>query len=342
MNSEDILVSVIVPVFNTVSWMLDECINSILSQTHKIIEIILVDDGSDKECAKYLDAIASEYKAKNNIQVWHKANEGVSAARNYGLKRSSGRYICFVDADDLIHFQYIELLLEACVQFNCMISACSIKEIHSIKDFNLNFLISEKPSWVDGDCICLSNINTSYAVNKLYDRDLALNVLFDENISYYEDCLFSCQALQKSGSCAYVQSILYFYRINGLSLTSFLTADKYYQGILALDKTLKLSFISKCDIGYYGRLMSREKCRVKYMVALINENGKNNRELLKKNIKKFNTNVSLVPRNNADRLIKISLLAMKLPFPIVCIYLKLLFKAKKVKHFEKNRLWVKG
>lgn len=101
------LVSVIVPVYNCEPY-LDRCIKSIISQSFKDIEIIMVDDGSTDEsllkCKKYA-------KRDDRLIVLHQENQGVSSARNKGIEQSSGRYICFVDGDDSIDEGYIEELV---------------------------------------------------------------------------------------------------------------------------------------------------------------------------------------------------------------------------------------
>lgn len=91
--------SFIIPVYNTEVDLIKRCIDSILSSRYADIEIIIIDDGSDCDCAKYLDNIA---RLHTICTVYHTRNQGVSAARNYGVKVSSGDYIVFVDADDVI------------------------------------------------------------------------------------------------------------------------------------------------------------------------------------------------------------------------------------------------
>ena len=100
----NILISVIVPIYN-VKDFLKKCIDSIISQTFKNIEIILVDDGSSDGSCELCD----QYKKNDNrIIVIHKENEGVSKARTVGFNASSGQYIAFIDADDLITNNYLE------------------------------------------------------------------------------------------------------------------------------------------------------------------------------------------------------------------------------------------
>ena len=102
------LISVVVPIFNVQDY-LRECIDSILGQTYKNIEIILVDDGSNDDCPQICD----EYKLKDErISVIHKENGGLSDARNKGLEFSTGEYICFIDSDDYIDCKFIEKLFK--------------------------------------------------------------------------------------------------------------------------------------------------------------------------------------------------------------------------------------
>ena len=130
------LVSVIVPVYNVEEY-LENCLNSIINQTYKNIEIILVDDGSTDNCG----GICDEYSKKDNrIKVIHKKNEGLSSARNAGLDNFKGDFVIFIDSDDEIHPQYIEILLYFSNKYNADIvqNGFGINEIdlHKIDDFD--------------------------------------------------------------------------------------------------------------------------------------------------------------------------------------------------------------
>ena len=101
------LISVIIPIYKVEDY-LDECIQSVIHQTYKNIEIILVDDGSPDKCPQMCDDYA---KLDNRIIVIHKTNGGLSDARNAGLKQASGNFVCFVDSDDFIDVRMCEKLL---------------------------------------------------------------------------------------------------------------------------------------------------------------------------------------------------------------------------------------
>lgn len=113
------LVSVIVPVYN-VKQYLEECFTSICNQTYQHLEIILVDDGSTDGSGDLCDELV---KRDLRSRVLHKPNGGLSDARNYGLRFASGDWVSFVDSDDYISPAFIEVLLNACLETGCQISA---------------------------------------------------------------------------------------------------------------------------------------------------------------------------------------------------------------------------
>lgn len=112
---ENELVSIIVPIYK-VEKFLEECITSLINQTYKNIEILLVDDGSPDKCGSICDNYA---KKDNRIRVFHIENSGVSVARNKGLEESIGNWIIFVDGDDYVENTMVENLYNAAIKNNC-------------------------------------------------------------------------------------------------------------------------------------------------------------------------------------------------------------------------------
>lgn len=117
----DQVISVIVPIYNVEKY-LNRCIESIVNQTYKNLEIILVDDGSPDKCPEICDEWA---KKDNRIKVIHKKNGGISTARNSGLDASTGAFIGFVDGDDIVDPQFYETLVNEAENNDADISACS-------------------------------------------------------------------------------------------------------------------------------------------------------------------------------------------------------------------------
>lgn len=118
----DPMISVIVPIYNVEKY-LARCVDSIVNQTYKNLEIILVDDGSPDRCPQVCDDYAEK---DSRIKVVHKKNGGLSDARNAGMAVATGEYISFIDSDDWIETSMFELLLNNIFQYDCEISCGGI------------------------------------------------------------------------------------------------------------------------------------------------------------------------------------------------------------------------
>lgn len=119
----DDLVSIIVPIYNTGA-LLTNCVNSIINQDYSNLEIILVDDGStDEQTIELCDALARD---NSNISSYHKANGGSASARNYGISKANGKYIGFVDSDDIIDLTMYSTLYNAIQKDDVKVSICGI------------------------------------------------------------------------------------------------------------------------------------------------------------------------------------------------------------------------
>ena len=152
-------ISVIVPVYKVEKY-LKECIDSILAQTYSDFELILIDDGSPDCCGEICDVYA---KRDKRIKVIHQENMGVSAARNVGLDISEGKFITFIDSDDLVSIYYIEELYQSLILEEADISVCNYKKFKKNNTFDCNNPIQKH------DTVCLNNIE---AVLSLYDNNL--------------------------------------------------------------------------------------------------------------------------------------------------------------------------
>lgn len=165
-------ISVIVPVYKVEAY-LDRCVESILAQTYRDFEIVLVDDGSPDRCGEICDAYGVKYSF---VHVIHQKNGGLSAARNAGIDwafaHSDSRYLAFVDSDDWVHQEYLNTLYHALWENGCKISACGIFRTSGEKI----------PANQDLSSFCLSSDGyycgqfheglTAVAWNKLYDKQL--------------------------------------------------------------------------------------------------------------------------------------------------------------------------
>lgn len=189
-NDKKSLVSVIVPIYKVEDY-LDECVKSIVGQTYKNIEIILVDDGSPDSCPQKCDEWA---KKDQRIRVVHKANGGLSSARNAGLDVAKGEYISFVDSDDFITPDYVEVMYHRICKDNSVgiVSGMVYQYINGeISHFNEAwFLEKEKITSFENFSISCIYQTVSHSVwNKLFRKSLITGVRFREGKTN-EDTLF--------------------------------------------------------------------------------------------------------------------------------------------------------
>ena len=117
------LISVVVPVFRVEKY-LERCVRSILSQTWRDIEVILVDDGSDDRCPLICDGFAG---SDSRVRVIHKPNGGLSSARNAGIDAAAGEYLMFIDSDDYIEPEMAEKLYDALIESGADMSLCGYR-----------------------------------------------------------------------------------------------------------------------------------------------------------------------------------------------------------------------
>ena len=127
----DSLISVIVPIYNVEKY-LQKCVDSIINQTYKNLEIILVDDGSPDNCPKMCDDYAEK---DSRIKVVHKENGGLSDARNVGMEVATGEYVSFIDSDDYISLDFYETLLETIVDNDSDVVECGVVKFYENEKF---------------------------------------------------------------------------------------------------------------------------------------------------------------------------------------------------------------
>lgn len=208
------LISIIVPIYNVEKY-LEECLNSIVSQTYVNLEIILVDDGSTDSCGLICDEWARKDK---RIKVIHKDNGGLSSARNAGIEISAGEFITFIDSDDIVHKDMIKELYNCfVVNHNTQIAGCGYCEIKSNEDIPINLNKSDTVYLSGTQAIELMlNPKENFNVvvwNKLYRTVLFKSVRYPEGYNH-EDMFVMPRLLNESRIVAYTPSQYYFHRYN--------------------------------------------------------------------------------------------------------------------------------
>lgn len=206
------LVSIIVPVYNVEKY-LKRCIDSILSQTYHNLEIILVDDGS----TDYSGAICDRYAEQDyRIRVIHKKNGGLSDARNSGLDIAKGDYIAFIDSDDWISDDYVNVLVKALEYGKTQISACSYRKVSGLTKYNEVTGISssgELEIWTILEAyqhLFLNKKIDCSAWAKLYKHTLFRDIRFPVG-KLYEDQFTTYKLFHSSQGVTYIDQEMYFY-----------------------------------------------------------------------------------------------------------------------------------
>lgn len=218
------LISIIVPVYNMENY-LEKSVFSIINQTYKNIEILLIDDGSSDNSGSICDTL--EKSNKKLIKTYHKKNGGLADARNYGLKKANGRYVCFVDSDDLINKTMIEKLYEMIIENNAQVSACNFKYIYddnyNIKICNSKEIIKKKIILGRNDSLkIMVNLNEKFApnvCNKMFDKSLFTDDCFFPTGRLYEDMIVTTKVLSKIDKAVYIDCDLYYYLQRKNSIT---------------------------------------------------------------------------------------------------------------------------
>lgn len=246
MMMKDSLISVIVPVYNAEEF-LEQCLESIVTQTYKDIEILLIDDGSTDHSRE----ICKSYKEKDcRIKYYQKKNEGSSAARNFGLKLCSGNYVAFIDADDFITENFLESLFDNMKKHNAAISACNFKEIRKQGESISCRLDSQMIVYDEQLNFCQYAPAFIYVWGKLFQKDLLEGIFFDEKISVGEDSLFSVYAAKKSGRIYFDSNSFYMYRIRQNSVSHQKDISKQKTGLMAWELISLLQ--PKGSIAYWS------------------------------------------------------------------------------------------
>ena len=204
------LISIIVPIYKVETYI-KKCVDSILNQAYKNLEVILVDDGSPDNCGDICD----EYSLiDNRVKTIHKKNGGLSSARNAGLDVASGDYIGFVDSDDWIESDMYESLYKTLTERKADISVCgryivedgritTISDTEEVQVFTKQEALSQ---------LVLDEYNgiKNFAWDKLYKKELFENIRYPEG-KYYEDIFTTYKLFSLSNMIAEIKSPKYYY-----------------------------------------------------------------------------------------------------------------------------------
>ena len=236
------LVSVIVPVYGTEKY-LPACIESICNQSYKNLQIILVDDQSPDKCPEICDDYAQK---DERIIVIHQQNKGVSGARNTGIKNAAGKFIMFVDSDDELYPNAVEILLQDALNYNADIASASTSLVTI--DGNISCEYNDNQIYIyEGIEMIKQSLNYGRTIrslhSKLFTKNIIKDMIFIEGHNINEDgyFMFQCYAKQPKNVQHNISLYKYFYRENSASRDKF--SEKYFDMLYFCD--LKMQYISR-------------------------------------------------------------------------------------------------
>lgn len=233
------LISIIIPVYNCEKY-LHRCLDSILKQNYRNIEVLLVDDGSTDSSLN----ICKEYENKDNrFKAFHKKNGGPSSARNYGLDRCNGDYIVFVDSDDYLSNNYLQKLYDAMIENNAEVVFCGYDTEYSNKEVKSGYVFSVGEYDYKNNCydgIYMPFVVWSMMINASCINNKRKKLRFEEDITYLEDYLFNMNLLLISKKNIGINDVLYHRVEHCGSLTdikySKQSFEKYFSLVYAFEK----------------------------------------------------------------------------------------------------------
>lgn len=317
------LISIIVPVYNTEKY-LKKCLDSIVEQSYDNLEIILIDDGSNDNSKK----ICLEYAKKDNRIIYiEKENGGAATARNLGISKANGKYIGFVDSDDIIYKDMYLTLYNNLVKYNADLSICEISRFsdnvkftneNNIKIYNkietLKILLEDKKIG-------------SYSVNKLCKLDLIKNVVYPIG-KLQEDVGTVYKFIENADKIVYSNSKLYGYYAREDSVTKSINKKFIYDYFEMIEK--RFNDLKKYDLvnylilnkvnvilgSYIDLANNKELLKDKEFKQFMCNKYNELRKINKKNIRKINT-------KKHNILIFILLLNKNVFFKLINLYLRI-------------------
>ena len=276
-------ISVIVPIYNVEKYI-DRCIKSIVNQTYKNLEIILINDGSLDKSGQICDTWESK---DNRIKVIHQMNSGVSVARNTGLENATGEYVTFVDSDDYIEPKYCEILKCRLEENNVDIIYCNV--------FNKKHVDTNKITrWSTREYDPVFKMPHCFVWGALYKSKILQEIRFDNDLFVAEDSYFFVQAVKRSRYIAHVDTALYHYVYY---------SDSAFHGNFNPKKFTELESWSRICLLFEDDKQIQERCkaafamRCKIMVIRFASDPNFSKKYKIKSIKEYRRNASYLMKH---------------------------------------------
>ena len=337
------VVSIIVP-FRNAKKYIKRCIENILNQTYKKIEIILIDDGSDDD----YEEIINKFK-DTRIKLIKQEKHGVSYARNIGIKNATGKYIAFMDVDDELEINYIEKFVTTIEENKVDIVLCNYKEIYGNKYSKKIFLPWQNEKIYKNTIInnlipqMISSEGNEQTIRGLVWRTfttkdfiLKNNISFIENINIAEDLLFTIQLYNRAESIYIIKDCLYKYNKNNNSTVNKYIKNNIYNQIYFHTKFVEI--LKKEDL-YNKNLKRYNNNKMKMYTSAIsnvarNDDFKQERKeikIIREELKKEQFTLKDLNCNIGEKITYILLKINILEFLLILYKIKEFFRRKKLR-----------
>lgn len=289
-------VSIIVPAYNTEKYI-DKCLESLINQTYKNIEIIVVNDGSTDNTKEIVENFAH---SDDRINLFNIENGGVSNARNFAIRNSTGEFVVFVDSDDYISSKYVEILLSCAIKNNLDLVCCNFKRVSENKIQKRYKIKKVKPKIYDKieyfkEVFTGNSLTFALTTSKLYKKELMNE--FIGNIVHGEDIIYNYYYMQKINTAGYINLKLYTYvtRKNSAVNSKFSKrrfnlmyklieiAKELHENKPELEKYIRTWLYFSCLESFY--FMLRDKVVDKESYNFLYNNLKENKRFLRANKK---------------------------------------------------------
>lgn len=289
------MISVVIPIFN-VETCLRQCVDSVIAQTYRDLQIILVDDGSTDSSGQICD----EYAAKDaRIEVIHKENGGLSDARNAGTEMAKGEYIYYLDGDDWLDNNALKTMVNLSLNDNCDIVvarhfyAFPDKSIPSLSRSHLPVSLTREEAIKE---LVLNSSVKSFAWGKLYHLSIVKNIPFIKG-KYFEDSFWQHLVFHQANVVGVLDKPLYYYRQRQDSISGSLSSNI----MDLLDGLYERFLFIKVQYPQYSSLMAKSLWKAMWNVYTINLKSTN--QTISENFNVFKSRILQTNKHDFDRLI---------------------------------------
>lgn len=319
MNENQPLVSVVVAAYKAENYIA-QCLDSLLAQTYKNLEILVVNDGSPDNTGEICDQYA---RKDGRIRVFHKENGGVSSARNVALANATGKYLTFCDSDDMLCSFCVETLVNNAIENNCQVSLCALHRWPDRSITPTGPTLSSIPLMVMSVEEAVGNMLIhrhfgGYSGGLLLERSLLDGIFFNESIHLDEDHLFTIEAVLHANKVCFTKTAMYHYYTNpnGAAHSGF--HAKY---LTVTDACEKIEEVIR-SAGKYPALRHYMDARYVYCHLLLLRRLHGNNALYSQYAPSFQ---KIVRRHLTLKSIRYLARSMQISGSLVCIHYKLYF-----------------